>query len=200
MHFLLYTLAATLAGTAASLSLPLYPSILRLPSISNGSLQALDPLNTINTLLGTWPKPPFHVLISETKTHGILESTWMIINNYLSVQDPSLKGAITGNISLLVELIDSYNPDDLIDNRRVLTSGLVSVRFPAVQARNAQRMTNALAVELLGAAWQLEYARGPMGWASATIKTVRGKGDYKVVGFFSLWISEKGPVKGTSAS
>lgn len=199
MHFLLCILAATLAGTTFSLSLPLYPSILQLPSVSNGSLQAPTISNSTNTLLGTWPKPPFQVLISETKPHGILESTWMIINDYISVQDPSLKGAITGNISLLVELIDSYNPDDLIDNRRVLTSGLVSVRFPAVQAKNAKRMTNALAVELLGAAWQLEYARGPMGWASATIKTVRGKDDYKIVGFFSLWIRGENSIRRTSA-
>jgi len=112
----------------------------------------------------------------------------MIIDEYLDAGDKSFKGAITGNISVIVELIDSYKPDNLIDNTRVFTSGLVSVRFPTMQARNAQRMTNALAVELLGAAWQLEYARGPRGWNSATIKTIRSKSDYTIVGFFSLWI------------
>lgn len=199
MHFLPCIAAATLVGTTASLSLPLYSSILQLPSLSNGSLQELNPANSTNTLLEAWPKPPFHVLISETKTHGVIESTWMIIDDYLKVDDKSLKGAVTGNISLIVELIDSHKPDNLIDNRRVFTSGLVSVRFPAMQATNVQRMTNALAVELLGAAWELEYARGPMGWASATIKTIRSKDDYNVVGFFSLWIREESTVTGALA-
>lgn len=200
MHFLFCIAVTTLVGTAASLSLPFQPSILQLPSISNGSLQAFNPSNsTNNTLFGAWPKLPFHVLISETEIHGVIESTWMIIDDYLEVHDQSLKGAVTGNISLIVELIDSHKPDNLIDNRFVFTSGLVSVRFPAVQANNAQRMTNALAVELLGAAWQLEYARGPMGWASAMIKTIRGNKDYNVVGFFSLWIRGKDRITGASA-
>ncbi len=196
---MLFLLCIAIASIAASLSLPLYPSILQLPSISNGSLQAPSSLNSTTTLLGTWPKPPFHVLISETKSHDVVESTWMIIDEYLRVSDESLKGAVTGNISNLVDYFESCKPDNLIDNRRVFNSGLVSVRFPTVQAENAQRMTNSLAMELLGAAWQLEYARGPMGWGSATIKTIRGKDKYSIVGFFSLWIREGHLISGTSA-
>lgn len=202
MHSLLFTttVAAALTRTVASLSLPFYPSILQLPSTLNGSLPALIPSNSTTSLLDSWPKLPFHVLISETKIGEITETTWMIIHEYLEAPDVSVKGEVISNISLIVDLVDSYEPDHLIDNRRVITSGLVSVRFPAVQARNAQRMTNGLAVELLGAAWQLQYARGPRGWKLATIKTVRGRNDQSVVGFFSLWIGEGGADTRTSPS
>ena len=115
----------------------------------------------------------------------------MIIDNYLEPKPNNLKGDVMGNLSNIETLIESWgNPNYYIDNKRIFDSGLVSVRFPAVQVRNSGRMTNGLAVKLLGAAWGLEYAFGPRGWQMAMIETIKGDGSTVVDGFFSLWIDE----------
>ncbi len=116
----------------------------------------------------------------------------MVIDRYLAPTTPdSHKGAVLGNISQIEKLIESWeNPNYYIDNKRVFTSGLVQARFPAVQTTNAQRITNALAVELLGAAWQLQYVHGPRGWSFATVEMVGGDGLRSTFGFFSLWFTE----------
>lgn len=185
-YFLLSTALAACASTATSLSLPFHFSSLQALPLSNHTFPTLTASNTTTDglLQDPWPKPPFNVEISRTS----YESTWLIINEYIEAGPGSLKGEVTRDLSLLIDQFETYHPDHFVDNRRVVTSGVVAVRFPAVRVRGSQRMTGALAVELLSTAWGLEYARGVRGWKAATVKTVKRGGGETVLGFFSLCI------------
>ena len=180
----LAVLFCPILGLAASLSLPVNPPIVQFLSLPNESLSAHSLPNSTFNPLDRWPNSPFRSLITEKVTEGVIEKTYMVIDRYQPASPNPLKGAVMGNITLIEKLIDGWGkPDYYIDNRRMFTEGLVSVRFPTGQ------ITNWLAAELLGAAWGLEYAFGPRGWEFATIETVRDRGEHNVVGFFSLWIA-----------
>lgn len=206
MHFL-FLLATASIGLVVSLSLPLDPLVLRLPSVANGSVSDQPVSITTNLTSGEWPDPSDQIEISEKKSRGVLiEATYMTIGEYQTPIAEIPKGLVPNNISLIIQLIDGYEPDNFIDNRRVFKSGLVSVRFPAVQtSNNVQRITNSIAVELLSATWQLQYAYqpyGPRGWDLAKVEAVRFRDGRAVgrsaVGFFSLWIEDGGANIGTA--
>ena len=192
MHFFIL-FASLLIKNVSSRSLPIVPSIVQFPSLSNDSFSIQFPPNSSDLPSNGWPKLPFRALVTEKKTSAGSEKTYMTIDYYLEPKPNNLKGDVIGNISNIETLIEGWgNPDYYVDNKRVFQSGLVFVRFPAVQARGAGRMTNGLAVQLLGAAWGLEYAFGPRGWQMAMIETVKVDGSLVVNGFFSLWIDESG--------
>ena len=184
---------------ATSWILPPHRTVLELPSSLNNTLSHDGTANpsarnynntTSSAPLNDWPDLPFRFKVSEGPPGT---TTYILIDQYLAPSTPdSWKGAVLGNITNIEKLIESWEqPSYYIDNSRVFISGLVKVRFPAaVHFRNPVRITNALAVELLGAAWQMQYLYGPRGWSFASIETEDGEGVRNTVGFFSLWMIE----------
>jgi len=140
-----------------------------------------------------WPSAPYRAHIAN--------NIYLIINNYMPPASSSLQTYILTNITAIeAQIGDAGNPTTRVDNSRVFSSGhvqyplsvvstgLVSARFPAVHATQnpaLPRITNALAVQVLAAVWGLEKEFGPRGFSFAMIEVGGRPRSY-----FSLWFSQ----------
>lgn len=191
MQSALLLTVSTLIALSASLSIA--PSLV---DTSSGTRRLLLPRSNGSTPiqptpLEGWPQAPYRAQIAD--------DIYLVINQYLPQISSSLLPDVLTNISHITSTIEGEGkPSALVDNMQVFSSGhvkwpwsvqswgLVSLRFPAVLAKeNAAlpNITNEMAVQVLEATWKLEQKNGPRGFSFATVE-VGGKPWSK----FSLWI------------
>lgn len=181
MYHLLYLISALLLTFAChAISLPPIQAI-QSPSSDKPFLVLPSANRTTTPLLTGWPTLPFHAHVAE--------DIYLVIESYHVPSDYNLRGYILGNLTKIEDrIIEEANPDGLVDNKRIFRSGLVSTRFPAVAVEKGDvatppRITNEMALQVLGAAWELQHVHGPRGFSYATVE-VGGR----PWSFFCLWV------------
>ena len=106
----------------------------------------------------------------------------MIITSYNRPSEENLKGYVLHGLSTIEEEIEAeQQPSTFIDYERKFQSGIVTARFP--KAAGTSRITNDIAMKVLGAAWQLQYIYGPRGFSRAEVEVGE-----RTWGYFSLKI------------